>query len=133
MLYLIIADYRHLSIHFLDPLPEKQRAASIFIVLLESFFLSETVITELFASFFSYVMREQPDGVWGRRVNGSFIGMMGRLEKQEVDYCTLCGITPNRHKIIDHLPCHPSDPITVVSLKPSLLPQHFLLVRPFTG
>ncbi|XP_050693469.1 glutamate receptor ionotropic, kainate 2-like [Eriocheir sinensis] len=82
---------------------------------------------------FTYVMREQPDGVWGRLVNSSFNGMMGRLEKEEVDYCTLCGITPNRNKIIDHLPLHPSDPITVVSLKPSFLSQHFLLVRPLTG
>lgn len=79
------------------------------------------------------MIHERQDGKWGLPVNGSFTGMMGQLEREEVDYCTLCGMTDTRNRVIDHLQSYPADGITVVSLKPSLLPQHFLLVRPLTG
>ncbi|KAK8378426.1 hypothetical protein O3P69_011133 [Scylla paramamosain] len=42
---------------------------------------------------FSYTIREEPEGSWGRKgANGSFTGMMGQLQRQEVDFCTLCGV-----------------------------------------
>ena len=79
------------------------------------------------------MIREEPETSWGRGTNGVYTGMMGQLQREEVDLCTLCGITYERNQVIDHVQAYPSDPITVVSLKPSLLSPHFLLVRPFTG
>jgi len=83
--------------------------------------------------FFSYIIREEPEGKWGRSLNGTFTGMMGQLQRQEVDFCTLCGITYERNYIINHLQAYSADPLAVVSLKPPYLSRHFLLVRPFTG
>ncbi|KAG0715392.1 hypothetical protein GWK47_012034 [Chionoecetes opilio] len=82
---------------------------------------------------FTYIIREEPEASWGRDYNGSYTGMMGQLQREEVDFCTLCGITYERNLIIDHMHAYPSDPCTVVSLKPSRLRRHFLLVRPFPG
>ncbi|KAG0711350.1 Glutamate receptor ionotropic, delta-2 [Chionoecetes opilio] len=82
---------------------------------------------------FTYVVRKEPEASWGRYIDGNFTGMMGQLQREEVDLCTLCAITPERNQAINFLQVYPSDTITLVSLKPSYLSRHFLLVRPFTG
>lgn len=78
-------------------------------------------------------MREEPHHSWGLENDGVFTGMMGQLQREEADFCTIAGPSPGRLKVIDYLRGYPSDFMTVVSLKPSVLPQHLSIIRPFTG
>ena len=59
--------------------------------------------------------------------------MMGQLEREEVDFGTMSGPGVDRATIADHMKAYASDPMTVISLKPSLLPQHLAIIRPFAG
>ena len=78
-------------------------------------------------------MREEPQRSWGRERNGIFDGMIGQLQREEVDFCTSAGPTPKRNEVMEYVAGYPSDLMTVVTLKPFLLPQYLALARPFTG
>lgn len=65
--------------------------------------------------------------------DGEFDGLMGQLQREEADFSTLTGPTPSRLKVIDYVHSYPPDLMTIASLKPSVLPQHMALIRPFTG
>ncbi|KAG7162356.1 Glutamate receptor ionotropic, delta-1-like 13, partial [Homarus americanus] len=82
---------------------------------------------------FTFEHRAEPELTWGLEKNGTFNGMIGQLQREETDFCTIAGPTPERLKVVDYLRGYPSDPMTVTSLKPSLLPQHLSLIRPFEG
>ncbi|XP_071546565.1 glutamate receptor ionotropic, delta-2-like [Panulirus ornatus] len=83
---------------------------------------------------FTYEIREQRERVWGlEQENGSFNGIVGDLEREEADFCTLLAPTPGRIRVMGYSRLYPSDVITVTSLKPTLLPQHLALIRPFAG
>ncbi|XP_063876906.1 uncharacterized protein LOC135109457 [Scylla paramamosain] len=82
---------------------------------------------------FSYNIWEEIAQSWGRIENGSFTGMMGQLQREDADFGTMSGPTPDRFRVMDHVRAYPSDPVTVISLKPSLLPQHLAIIRPFAG
>ncbi|KAG7160232.1 Glutamate receptor ionotropic, delta-1-like 37, partial [Homarus americanus] len=82
---------------------------------------------------FTFEIREEPERTWGLEINGSFTGMIGQLQREETDFCTIAGPSPERLKVVEYLRGYPSDLMTVTSLKPSLLPQHLSLIRPFEG
>ncbi|KAG7176420.1 Glutamate receptor-like 41, partial [Homarus americanus] len=97
--------------------------------------LSSRMLDILSASLnFTYEIREQRENVWGLvQENGSFSGLVGNLEREETDCSTLMGPSPKRIKVIGFTRAYPSDQLIVISLKPTLLPQHLAIVRPFTG
>lgn len=84
-------------------------------------------------SYFRYEVYEQVDRTWGAEIDGKLTGMIGEVQREEADICTASTITAKRIKEIDHSRIYPSSPMTLVSLQPTLLPQHLALVRPFTG
>ncbi|KAK8385019.1 hypothetical protein O3P69_014529 [Scylla paramamosain] len=59
--------------------------------------------------------------------------MMGQLQREESDFCTESAPTPGRLRVIEYARGYPADEMSLTSLKPSLLPQHTALVRPFLG
>lgn len=81
----------------------------------------------------SFEMREIPNRIWGVEKDGVFNGMIGQLQREESDFCTIAGPNPERLKAIHFLRGYSSDLITVTSLKPSLMPKHLSLIRPFDG
>ncbi|KAG7162358.1 Glutamate receptor-like 29, partial [Homarus americanus] len=98
----------------------------------------DSVDTRLIYAFasalnFSFEIREEPEQTWGRKTNGSYSGMMGQLQREETDFSTISGATAERLKVVEYLRGYPSDLVTVISLKPSLLPQYLSLTRPFEG
>nr|XP_053641785.1 uncharacterized protein LOC128695307 [Cherax quadricarinatus] len=82
---------------------------------------------------FTFEIRAEPNLSWGLQENGVFTGMMGQLQREETDFSTIAGPSPERLKVVEFLRGYPSDPMTVISLKPSLLPENLSLIRPFTG
>ncbi|XP_069951694.1 glutamate receptor ionotropic, delta-1-like isoform X2 [Cherax quadricarinatus] len=82
---------------------------------------------------FTYEIRSEPEQQWGLQVNGAFTGMMGQLQREETDLCSKAGPSPERLKVIEFLRGYPSEQMTVISLKPSLLPENLSFIRPFTG
>ncbi|XP_063885529.1 probable glutamate receptor [Scylla paramamosain] len=79
-----------------------------------------------------YEIREEPNRTWGLESNGVHTGMMGQLQREEADFCTIAAPTPQRLAVVDYMRGYPSDYMTVISLKPSILPQHMALIRPFS-
>ncbi|MPC40425.1 hypothetical protein E2C01_033982 [Portunus trituberculatus] len=51
----------------------------------------------------SYSIREETTRSWGRIENGTFTGMMGQLEREDADFGTMSGPTPDRFRVMDHV------------------------------
>ncbi|KAK4326199.1 hypothetical protein Pmani_003267 [Petrolisthes manimaculis] len=82
---------------------------------------------------FTYDMREDPSRSFGNlETDGMYSGMMGQLQREEADFCTMLAPTPGRLKVVDYLRLTPSDAFVIASLKPSVLPANLALVRPFS-
>ncbi|KAK3873975.1 hypothetical protein Pcinc_021053 [Petrolisthes cinctipes] len=82
---------------------------------------------------FTYDMREDPSRSFGNlEADGMYSGMMGQLQREEADFCTMLAPTPGRLKVVDYLRLTPSDAFVIASLKPSVLPANLALVRPFS-
>ncbi|MPC49262.1 hypothetical protein E2C01_043060 [Portunus trituberculatus] len=52
-----------------------------------------------------YTIWEETTRSWGRLENGSsmFTGMMGQLQREDVDFGTISGPTPERIAVMDHV------------------------------
>ncbi|XP_042213556.1 uncharacterized protein LOC121860462, partial [Homarus americanus] len=59
--------------------------------------------------------------------------MMGQLQREEADFCTMASMTAPRLRVMKHAKAYDSDILTLLSLRPKLLPAHLSLIRPFTG
>ncbi|XP_063876909.1 probable glutamate receptor [Scylla paramamosain] len=79
------------------------------------------------------VIYAEPDRSFGEEKSHGFTGMIGQLQREESDLSTIVAPTPGRLKAVDYLRTYPSDPLTLTSLKPSVLPAHLSLVRPFAN
>lgn len=66
-------------------------------------------------------------------LHGNYNGVVGQLQRQEVDFSTFLAITKSRIRVAQFVRTIEPDQISVISLKPLLLSQHLALVRPFTG
>lgn len=80
-----------------------------------------------------YVVHEQPDRAWGTEENGVLSGMMGKLQREEYDLCTMASINPTRLAILYHANAYPADGLVLVTRKPAFLSPYLAIVRPFSG
>ncbi|XP_063884806.1 probable glutamate receptor [Scylla paramamosain] len=82
---------------------------------------------------FTYVMRENPTRSFGYLGDdGQYSGMVGELQREEAELCMILAPTAARFEVIDYLRLEPADTLVILSLKPTLLPAHLSLLRPFT-
>ncbi|KAK3861468.1 hypothetical protein Pcinc_032575 [Petrolisthes cinctipes] len=83
---------------------------------------------------FTYGIYEAPMKTTGvEDKNGNYNGLMGQLQREEADLSSILALTLFRFKVADFVRICPTDKVTVISLKPTLLPQHLAIVRPFAG
>ncbi|XP_069168868.1 uncharacterized protein [Procambarus clarkii] len=80
---------------------------------------------------FTFDIHEDKTRSWGVERNGVFSGMIGLLQREEKDFCTVTAPTARRLRAVEYLRCYPSDPFIVTSLKPKLLPKYLALIRPY--
>ncbi|KAK3877381.1 hypothetical protein Pcinc_009096 [Petrolisthes cinctipes] len=59
--------------------------------------------------------------------------MLGYLQREEVDLCTVAAPSSSRIKVASFVRSYPIDLVTLISLKPQPLPKYLALIRPFTG
>ncbi|XP_071533871.1 glutamate receptor ionotropic, delta-1-like [Panulirus ornatus] len=100
--------------------------------------LLDSIDTRLMHTFaatsnFTFEIREEKDRAWGTETNGVFNGMMGLLQREVKDFCTIMVPTPGRIKVTEYLRSYPTDPLILTSLKPTFLPKPLALIRPFEG
>ncbi|KAK7069490.1 hypothetical protein SK128_009483, partial [Halocaridina rubra] len=82
---------------------------------------------------FTYEFQPPEDRQFGIPLdNGTWTGLVGAIQRGLADATTIIAINPERNKIFDHLRAYLSDPLAIVSPKPQLLPQFYLVLRPFT-
>lgn len=82
---------------------------------------------------YRYEVHEQPDRSWGTLENGVLSGMMGKLQREEYDLCTMASINPARLAYLYHASAYPADGLVLVSRKPAFLSPYMSIVRPFSG
>ncbi|XP_069951448.1 glutamate receptor-like [Cherax quadricarinatus] len=80
----------------------------------------------------SFEIREQPERSYGMQKNGSFTGMVGQLQREEADICGPIATIAERIPSMDFLSYNRVDPLTIVSLRPTLLPQLLSLSKPLS-
>lgn len=79
-------------------------------------------------------MRENPTRSFGYLgPDGQYSGMVGELQREEAELCMILAPTSARFEVIDYLRLEPADTLVILSLKPTLLPAHLSLLRPFTS
>ncbi|XP_071544964.1 glutamate receptor ionotropic, delta-1-like isoform X2 [Panulirus ornatus] len=92
-------------------------------------------ILDVFAATlnFTYEINEAPNRAFGDYRNGSFTGIIGKLEREEADLSTIVAPTPGRLQVVQFCRVYESDKMVITSLKPALLPASLSLIRPFEG
>ncbi|XP_069951446.1 glutamate receptor-like [Cherax quadricarinatus] len=80
----------------------------------------------------SSVMREMPNRYYGVQKNGQFTGIIGQLQREEIDIGAPMGPLSERIPAMEFLRAYEVDPLIIVSLKPTLLPQLLSLLKPFS-
>ncbi|XP_042233435.1 uncharacterized protein LOC121873798 [Homarus americanus] len=81
----------------------------------------------------SFEIREQPERSWGLQKDGRFSGMVGQLQREEIDVSGPMATLAERIRVMEFLSAYKVDVMSIVSLKPTPLPQHLSLIRPFAG
>ncbi|XP_064099441.1 glutamate receptor ionotropic, delta-2-like, partial [Macrobrachium nipponense] len=82
---------------------------------------------------FTYEVRAPSDLQWGALTeSGNWTGMLGSIQKNKADMTTVIALNPTRLAVIDVTRVYQADKMTIVSLKPQLLPQYLVIIRPFT-
>ncbi|XP_069169880.1 uncharacterized protein [Procambarus clarkii] len=103
-----------------------------------SVILVDSLNTRLFLDFdrrlnVSFEVQDQPEHSWGVEKSGKFSGMMGQLQREEIDVCGPLAPHNERIKVMEFLSAYRADVMKIVSLKPTSLPQHLSPIRPFSG
>ncbi|KAG7162406.1 Glutamate receptor ionotropic, NMDA 1-like 4, partial [Homarus americanus] len=80
-----------------------------------------------------YEIRESPGRAFGDLRNGQYTGNIGKLQREEADFCTIVAPTRGRLQVSLFARLYQADKMVITSLKPTLLPAHLSLVRPFEG
>lgn len=78
-------------------------------------------------------MLKEPENSWGEDTEGVWSGLIGYLQREEVDMSTIVAPTSSRLKAAKFYRSYPTDPVTIVSLKPQPLPRHLAFIRPFSS
>lgn len=81
----------------------------------------------------SYELHEEPDRAWGMKKDGKYIGMLGQLYREDTDVAMPLGPTRDRFQVMNYCKTNTAKGLTIVSRKPSFLPQHLLILRPLAG
>ncbi|XP_066989849.1 glutamate receptor ionotropic, delta-2-like [Macrobrachium rosenbergii] len=82
---------------------------------------------------FTYVIRPPRDGKWGIPLpNGSWSGIIGTLARQEADMSFLISPDLERLKVVDMSGEVAGEHTVLMTKKPSPLPKHLALLRPFS-
>ncbi|XP_053641778.2 glutamate receptor-like [Cherax quadricarinatus] len=79
----------------------------------------------------SFEIREQPERSYGVQKNGRFTGMVGQLQREEIDIGGPMATLAERIPPMEFLCAYEVDSLAIVSLKPTLLPQLLSLFKPF--
>nr|XP_045593087.1 uncharacterized protein LOC123754659 [Procambarus clarkii] len=82
---------------------------------------------------FTFEIYEDINHAVGVEKNGSYSGVIGYLQREEMDFSSIIAPTEKRLKAIGYMKTYPSDQFTVTSLKPMLLPKYLALIQPFRG
>ncbi|KAK7068602.1 hypothetical protein SK128_005681 [Halocaridina rubra] len=81
---------------------------------------------------FTFDYRVPEDGEWGKSMgNGNWTGMVGAIQHGTADMTTIVAPNPGRNQIFDHLRAYRMESFAVVSLRPELLAQYNMILRPF--
>ncbi|KAG7162300.1 Glutamate receptor-like 22, partial [Homarus americanus] len=81
-----------------------------------------------------YELREPLDREWGSAVgDGNWTGIVGTLQHQQADFSLDLTLTESRSRVMDYSRVYYQDPMIIVSPKPTPLPRHLALTRPFEG
>ncbi|XP_068221081.1 glutamate receptor ionotropic, delta-1-like [Palaemon carinicauda] len=64
--------------------------------------------------------------------NRKWTGKMGDIQEDKADVTTTTALTNERTAVIDFERTAPVDLLIILSLKPQLLPQYLVIIRPFT-
>ncbi|XP_063593053.1 glutamate receptor ionotropic, kainate glr-3-like [Penaeus indicus] len=93
-------------------------------------------VLEIFASMmnFDYVVVRPPDSLWGARLNnGSWSGMVGMLEREEVEFALgPFTITPQRETVVDFTVAVHNDNKAILTVRPGLQSDVSGFLKPFT-
>ncbi|XP_066985100.1 uncharacterized protein [Macrobrachium rosenbergii] len=83
---------------------------------------------------FTYEVRAPSDLQWGVLTKSeNWTGLLGSIQQNKADMTTVIAPNPARLAVIDVTRVYQADKMTIVSLKPQLLPQYLVIIRPFTG
>ncbi|XP_069190882.1 uncharacterized protein [Procambarus clarkii] len=82
---------------------------------------------------FTFDVHEAVNRTWGVESNGTYSGMVGMLQREQMELSTVAAPTARRLRVVNHIMAYPSDTFTIASLKPMLLPKYLALIRPFKG
>ncbi|XP_068244984.1 glutamate receptor ionotropic, kainate 1-like [Palaemon carinicauda] len=81
---------------------------------------------------FTYDIRIPMDGQWGVSApSGNWTGMVGALQFETADFTTTIAPTLGRLDVIDTTKTCTADVLAVVCLKPQLIPQYLVIIKPF--
>ncbi|KAK8400952.1 hypothetical protein O3P69_002617 [Scylla paramamosain] len=83
---------------------------------------------------FSYEVREPEDGLWGlETTGGNWTGTVGTLQHEKADFSMDLTITLQRKAVVDFCRAYIGEDMSILSLKPTPLPEYLALFRPFEG
>ncbi|XP_069182988.1 probable glutamate receptor [Procambarus clarkii] len=82
---------------------------------------------------FTFDVHEAVNRTWGVETNGTFTGTIGLLQREQMDFSTITAPTAKRLRVVEYINGYPSEPFTITSLKPTLLPKYLAFIRPFEG
>ena len=84
--------------------------------------------------FNSYEVREPEDGLWGLETpGGNWTGTVGTLQHEKADFSMDLTITLQRKAVVDFCRAYIGEDMSILSLKPTPLPEYLALFRPFEG
>ncbi|KAK8400949.1 hypothetical protein O3P69_002614 [Scylla paramamosain] len=83
---------------------------------------------------YSYEVREPEDGLWGlETTGGNWTGTVGTLQHEKADFSMELTITLQRKAVVDFCRAYIGEDMSILSLKPTPLPEYLALFRPFEG
>lgn len=82
---------------------------------------------------FTYEIRPVPDLSIGNPLkNGTWTGIYGAIQRGQADWTFTTSTNPERLAVTNLVRTIEADTLVIVSLKPQLLPQYLVIIRPFT-
>lgn len=84
--------------------------------------------------FFSrYTVLREPTKNWGIDTDGVWNGVLGYVQREDVDMSTFMVPLPASLKVATFMRSTPTGSAVIVSLKAQPLPRYLAFIRPFTG